>query len=95
MSESHWIERAQSAEAKLKTLRESYEPAIERVKNFKANFGVREKSNGEIVIDFPKFVERLGPEAAAQLKSVIDEQYGKSEKPRRRNSKSQASVQPD
>jgi hypothetical protein len=73
--ESMWIERAQSAEAKLKTMQESHEAAVGRVKNFKANFGVRERDNGEIVIDFPKFVGRLGPDAAAELRAVIDEKY--------------------
>lgn len=74
--ESMWIERAQSAEAKLKTMREAHEQAVERVRNFKSNFGVKERSNGEIVIDFQKFVERLGHEMAAELKNVIDEKYG-------------------
>lgn len=76
MADDHWIERAQSAEAKLKTMREAHEQAVDRVRNFKSNFGVKERSNGEIVIDFPKFVERLGHEAAAELKNVIDEKYG-------------------
>lgn len=84
--ESIWIERAQSAEAKLKTLKDAYEPAIERVKNFKANFGIKERDNGEIVIDFEKFVDRLGLEQALTLRKLIDERYkvsGKSgEKPR-------------
>ena len=73
--ESGWIQRAQSAEAKLKTLKEAYEPALERVKNFKANFGVKERANGEIDIDFVKFAERLGRESALELRRVIDEQY--------------------
>jgi hypothetical protein len=78
--DSHWIDRAQTAEAQLKTLREVQGAAIERIKQFKANFGVREKDNGEIVIDFQKLVERLGPEQAAELKLVIDEQYGKKKR---------------
>ena len=77
MSESMWIERAQSAEAKLKTAKDAYEPALERVKTFKANFGVKERANGEISIDFPKFVKNLGPENAAVLRSVLDEEYGR------------------
>ena len=86
MSEQMWMERAQSAEAKLATLREAYEPALERVKTFKANFGVREKSNGEIAIDFDKFVERLGQEQCFELRQIIDKRYNISgnpgEKPR-------------
>lgn len=73
--ESHWIERAQSAEAKLATLKDNYEPALERVKRFKSNFGVREKSNGTIEIDFDKLVERLGVEACLELRRAIDEKY--------------------
>ena len=75
MSESFWVERAQSAEAQLKTMREAQGAAIERIKDFKANFGIRERDNGEIVIDFPKFVERLGPENSGELRKVIDEKY--------------------
>ena len=86
MSDSMWIERAQSAEAKVKTLQDQYAPAIERVKEFKANFGVREHSDGRIDIDFDKFAENLGIEAALELRRVIDEKYRISgapgEKPR-------------
>jgi len=75
MSESMWIERAQSAEAKLKTMKESHDKAVERIRSFKANFGIREKDNGEIVIDFKKMVERLGKDGATDLRSVIEEVY--------------------
>lgn len=75
--ESIWIDRAQSAEAKLKTLKEAYEPALERVKAFKQNFGVKERGNGEIEIDFEKFVQRLGEASALELRAVIDEHYGR------------------
>ena len=84
--ESFWIDRAQSAEAKLKTLEEAVKPALERVKDFKVNFGIRERDNGEIIIDFEKFVERLGAGSALELRKVIDEIYNISgspgEKPR-------------
>ena len=73
--ESFWVGRAQTAEAKLNTLREAQGSAIERIKDFKNNFGIRERDNGEIVIDFSKFVERLGPENSAELRKVINEQY--------------------
>lgn len=74
--ESAWISRAQSAEAKLNTMKQSLDKAVERVRSFKANFGVREKDNGEIVIDFKKMVERLGKDGAMDLRSVIEEVYG-------------------
>lgn len=73
-----WIERAQSAEAKLATMKEAYGPAIDRIKNFKANFGIRERDNGEIVIDFEKFVTNLGQAQALELRKVIDETYGRN-----------------
>lgn len=70
-----WIDRAQSAEAKLKTQKQSFELAIERVKAFKSNFGIKERDNGEITIDYVKFVDRLGKENSAELKRVIEEKY--------------------
>ena len=84
MSESMWMERAQSAEAKLKTLREAQGAAIDRVRDFKANFGIRERDNGEIVIDFQKFVERLGVDGTAELRRVIDEKYPVAAVPKRK-----------
>lgn len=75
MSEDVWIERAQSAEAKLKTLQQAYAPAIERIQNFKTNFGLKERDNGEISIDYDKFVKNLGRESALELRKVIDGQY--------------------
>ena len=84
--ESMWIDRAQSAEVRIKTLEDAYKPALEKVKIFKANFGIRETSNGQIIIDFDKFVDRLGLESAMELRKVIDEKYMVSgnpgEKPR-------------
>ena len=79
--DSVWIEKAQSAEAKLATLKQAYEPAIERVKQFKANFGVKERDNGELVINYEKFVERLGMEGALELRKIIDEKYNITGKP--------------
>lgn len=80
MSDDVWIERAQSAEARLKTLKQAYEPALERIKTFKANFGIKERDNGEIEIDFPKFVKALGADNIAVLRTVIDEEYGRAER---------------
>ena len=71
-----WIEKAQSCEAKLNTLKQAYEPALERIRNFKSNFGIRERDNGEIVIDYDKFIEHLGSENALILKDLIHKKYG-------------------
>jgi len=73
--ESYWISEAQSAKAQLATLKEAYQPAIEKIQQFKANFGVRERSNGDIDIDFDKFVKNLGREGAMELKAIIETQY--------------------
>lgn len=73
--ESVWIERAQSAEARIKTLEDQYRPMKERVQAFKANFGVKERSDGSIVVDFEKFVANLPLEQALELRAVIDEHH--------------------
>ena len=75
MGEAEWRERAQSAEARMKTLQDQYGPALERVKAFKANFGVRERADGSIAIDYEKMVERLGLEACLELRVVIDQRW--------------------
>lgn len=79
--DSIWIEKAQSAEAQLATLKSQYAPAIERIQNFKTNFGVKERSNGEIDVDFDKFTDRIGLEGALELRAIIDEKYNISGKP--------------
>jgi len=84
--DSIWIDRAQSAEAKLATYKEATGAAIERIKDFKANFGVREKSSGELVVDYDRFATAIGMEGALELRAIIDEKYNISgaagEKPR-------------
>lgn len=74
--ESIWIEKAQSAEARLATMQHAYAPALERIRLFKKNFGIKERDNGEIDIDFDKFVENLGEANARMLKEIIDKRYG-------------------
>ena len=80
--ENHWRERAESAETKFNTLKQSIELTKERIQNFKANFGIKERSNGEIVIDYQKFVGRLGFESALELHGIIEECYPTKKKPR-------------
>lgn len=75
MSEAEWIERAQSWEAKHNTLKQSLEATLERVKEFKANFGVKERSDGAIEIDYDKFVERLGLEGWLALREIGDQHW--------------------
>lgn len=84
--ESMWIERAQSAEARLATLEDQYKPMKQRIQEFKNAFGVREDGEGKIHIDFEKFATALGIEQALELRKIIDETYNISgeagEKPR-------------
>ena len=75
MSEEMWMNRAQTAEAQITTIKEASEDAIKRIKEFKANFGVRERSNGEIQIDWDKFVDNIGVEGALELRKIIDDKY--------------------
>lgn len=79
--EEYWRDQAQSLAAQMATLKDAMGPALDRVKQFKANFGVRERSNGEIVVDYDKFAERIGIEGALELRAIIDEKYGISGKP--------------
>lgn len=73
--ESHWIDRAQSAEARLITLKEAYEPALERIKEFKKNFGVREASDGRLLVDYDRFADAIGPDGALELRAIIDQKF--------------------
>jgi hypothetical protein len=75
--ESMWIERAQSCEASLKAYKHANAAAVERVKAFKTAFGLRETSDGSIVINFDKFVLALGEAQANELRDVIEKTYGK------------------
>ena len=84
--DSFLLNRAESAEAKFGTLKANMDAVIDRVKQFKANFGIRERSDGSIIIDFEKMVDRLGPAACLELRTIIDDKYNISgaagEKPR-------------
>jgi hypothetical protein len=84
--ESYWVERAQSAEAKLQTVQEAAERLKERVRSVKDTLGARERSDGSFEIDFGKLVTNLGVDNALEIRRIIDEQYGISgnpgEKPR-------------
>lgn len=76
-----WVERAQSAETRLETLKHAYEPAIARIQAFKTNFGVREDSDGTLHINFDKFVVGIGIDGALELRGIIDEIYNISGEP--------------
>jgi hypothetical protein len=76
MSDSYYLERAQSAEAKYATLQNSVERIKQDARDVLECFSARKKSDGTFDIDYEKFIERLGRDACLELKKVIDEQYG-------------------
>lgn len=73
--EDMWIERAQSAEARLGTMRDTHEAAMQRFKEFKKTFGLKQKADESIHIDFDKFTDALGQEGCMQLKAIIDKKW--------------------
>lgn len=75
MGEAEYRAKAESLQARLNTLEQNVGPLKERIQRFKENFGVRERSDGSIEIDFEKMVDRLGLEACLELRQVIDERY--------------------
>lgn len=76
-----WRDEAQSWKAKYQTLKDQTEPALERVKAFKANFGVKEKSDGSLMIDYEKLARGLGLDGWLELRRVGDEVLGVSGSP--------------
>lgn len=84
--ESHWIERAQSAEAKLTTSQQQIERVKEKLRSIMETLCAREKSDGTIDIDFGALVQKLSTEHALELRAAIDQHHGISgaagEKPR-------------
>ncbi len=84
--ENSVYEENKSLRAQLATAKAQYEPILERYTNFKMNMGLKEKSDGTLVIDYDKFVERLGPDGWLQLRQIGDEKHRVSgaggEKPR-------------
>lgn len=75
MGEKEWMERAQSAEAKLTTCQGAQEALKEEVRTVRETFGARKRSDGSYEINYDAFVERLGLEAALQVRAIIDEKY--------------------
>ncbi len=73
--ESMWIERAQSAEAREATLKESNTRIKEDSVHILETFAARKQGDGSFKIDFEKFIENIGESGAAELRQIIDEQY--------------------
>ena len=76
MSEdSFLVERAQTAEAKLNTLQQTVDRIREDARTVLETFAARKQGDGSFNIDYEKFIENIGPEGAAELRQIIDEQY--------------------
>ena len=82
----YWIERAQSAEAKLETLKDATDRIKEDARKVLDTFAARKKRDGSYQIDFERFAEQIGMEGALELRQIIDQRYQISgapgEKPR-------------
>jgi hypothetical protein len=86
MDESQWIEKAQSLEARIGTMKEQIDPLKEKIRAIKEMLCAREVSGGGIEIDFDALVDKLGLESCMELRKAIDERWRVSgeagEKPR-------------
>lgn len=79
--ESHWIERAQSAEARLETIQGNNDQLKERFRGLCEALGARVKSDGSIDIDYAAFVSKLSVEGALEVRAIIDEVHNISGAP--------------
>lgn len=86
VGESYWVDRAQSAEAKLATCQGNQERIKEKLRNMMDTLGAKEKSDGSVEIDFVKLAAKLPLDQALDLRAAIDEAHrisgGPGEKPR-------------
>ncbi len=84
--ENSLMEQVNSLKVQLRTCQEASGPAIQRVRDFKANFGVKERADGSIDVDYQKFVERIGMGGWLILRQIGDETHkvtgAAGEKPR-------------
>jgi hypothetical protein len=74
------------ARAQLETYKQAVGPMKERIQQFKTNFGVRERNDGSLEVDYDRFSDAIGVEGALELRGIIDEKYSiqgaAGEKPR-------------
>ena len=83
--ESHFRERAETAEAALSTARSANKPLKEEVQKIKETFGIRKRGD-RYQINYDTLVKAIGFEGALELRKIIDAAYNVSgeagEKPR-------------
>lgn len=73
--DSYWVDRCQSAEARLNTLQQAQDRIKEDAVFILDTFAARKKSDGSFDIDYQKFIENIGEESAMELIDIIYEQY--------------------
>ena len=73
--DSFYLDRMNSAEAKLHTAQAGNDRLKEKIRHIKEVFGAREKSDGSFEIDYQKFVDQLGRESALEVRQIIDQTY--------------------
>lgn len=95
--DSHWIERAQSAEARSKTYGDQVARLKDECRDVKEALCAKKLSNGVIQIDYEKLVVKLGIEGWLELRAIGDAQHAVSgaagEKPRVRMKASAAAAE--
>lgn len=75
MEESQWIERAQSAEARLQTCQGNIDRLKEDVREVMETLCAKKRRDGAIDIDFEKLVQKLSLEHALELRTMIDQHH--------------------
>lgn len=79
--ESHWIEKAQAAEARAAAYAGQIDRLKDKVRRVCDGLAARETADGGFVIDYEAFVRRLGLAGALELRAVIDEVHAVSGAP--------------
>ena len=84
--DSYWVERAQSAEAKLATCQQNQDRVKEKLRHMMEALGAKERRDGAIDIDFEALAGKLSLEHWLELRAAGDEVHRVSgapgEKPR-------------
>ena len=93
--DGYWVDRAQTAEAKLATCQENQDRVIEKFRDMMETLAARELSDGSVDIDFVALAGKLSLEHALALRQAIDDHHHISgdagEKPKVRVGAGQAS----
>ena len=81
MAEDFWIERAQTAEAKLSTMQGNVDTLKAKCRYVKDMLCARETTEGAMDIDFDALVQKLPVDQALELRAAIDQHHRISGEP--------------